>query len=749
MPSFTFKGFATGSPVAISAAQGASSDGGSVTAWGQGGAGVINVSAILPPRIVAPAGVWLDATAVSGFNVAGPSNGDVYDPRYHEITHIWDTGDTGTWSAPENMPPAWNNKAVAYGPRVCHTFGTPGIYTPSVWGADTSGNSGGGDATAFTVLDPDDVYTGTDTICIALDASFAGAPAGCTQVTSIAALQSAINNSSGPTRVLFKRGEMYSDVYLNCRNDEVEYIGAWGSGARPVLYGQKYVNAPNKWMFNYTTNDGIEQITITGLDLRSHWRADGEVGYAGTPWWVWNIRRDNVHMTIHDCSFDGFDQVDLDIGAEQSRPGAIVMSDCFVTNWASYGCFSRRNSNQANFRVGWVGCRITQDVNALHGTNYQLNELVGNDHGPIRFEAIGQHYIGASDLFSNTGWSPLGPDQGVQPCVRINTYADDARGFSGNVERCVMEGGFHTINMSGENPGRVEHPGNYLFDKLVMIGSAKTAAAGGSGNFFHLSFGGTTIRNVLGVLPDVPHYHDTGNDSEHCISFAQDNSASGNADQPVAVYNCTFINLRTPANDPSFNWTATVNEINFTNLAVENNIVHAPGIDTPVNADGPLASDDLAGITLRYKGVLFGTLIKGTTGSVADDEFFSVAYPSGTDQAFWQGIEATDTLHLMWLSEAELAADNGDFDVDFTQSNEIRIYNRTGGTWSGAYEIRLDRKSAYTFPTTYANPATIPLPRPDTGSNAIDGGDTGRKAYDDLMGSVRPPSGNERGALLR
>jgi len=81
----------------------------------------------------------------------------------------------------------------------------------------------------------------------------------------------------------------------------------------------------------------------------------------------------------------------------------------------------------------------------------------------------------------------------------------------------------------------------------------------------------------------------------------------------------------------------------------------------------------------------------------------------------------------------------------------ITLTNRTGSTWSSGttYAIRLDQTQHYVIPSTYANPSTIPLPRPDTGSAAIDDGDTGRKAYDDLLMNVRPATGNERGALLK
>ena len=764
MPNFRFRGFETGSPVSIAATQDGSSDSASVSTWGEqgaptslpappsAGAGSLSLAVTLPTRITAPAGVWLNASGQAGF-ATGPG-GAVYDAGYHEITHIWDTGDTGVWSAPDNMPTQWNDKSRAIGPRVAHVYDTPGSYTPFCGGVDENRTTGRDTLPAITVLDADDIYTGTNTVCFSNDAgeTWAGVPAGCQQVTSISALQSTINASSGPIRILFKRGITVNDFYLNIQSKRVEYVGAWGAGTdpRPTLYGRKFVSAPESWMFNYLNNSVIEQITITDLNLRSHWFSNGEVGYATTPWWVNGVKRDNVHFTIHNCSFDGFDALDLALASGGNRPGTVIMADCEVTNWRSYGVFVNRNSN-ANFKMAILGNKIAQSTDALHGTNYQQNDITGNDHGPIRFEAVGQHYIGVNDLYSQCGWSALAPDAAQQPCIRVNTYADQAAGYVGNIERNVMEGGYHTINMSGENGGRVEHPGNYLIDMNIAIGNAKSAEASSSGIGIFCSFGGTTIRNFLYALPDVAHHHDNGNPSRAVISLHVDNSGPGNQAEAVSIYNCTALNLRGSTNDPGFTWDLVTNQGSWSNLTIENNLVHAPGLDTPAIADGPLRTEAFVDITPRTPGFLFkDPHITGSTGSVPQNSSFTVSYPSGKPQSYWQGRDVSDRLHLLRIADSTTYhADAGHFEVDFSSSSNIRIWNRQGTTWSGAYELVLDEKSLLSIPNTFANPATIPLPRPDAGSDALSDGDNGRKAYTDLLGAVRPEVGNDRGALLK
>ncbi|MDJ0637226.1 MAG: hypothetical protein QNJ20_00215 [Paracoccaceae bacterium] len=749
MPTFAFRGFETGSPVDITVAQDSASESASVSTWNDtSDLGSLSVSLSLPPRITAPAGVWMQAGEHSGFNVSGPSGG-IYDPRYHEITHIWDTDDSGVWSSPENMPAAWNNKAIANGPRIAHVYAASGTYTPSVMAVDSARTTGNESAPTITVLNPDFVYAGNSTIVIALDADFSGKPAGATEVTSIAALDNAISAlpNSTPMRILFKRGEVYNDVDINCRSRQVEYIGAWGTGAKPILYSPSYpANSVGARMFDFQNSTVIQQITFTDLDFRSHWHANGEVGYAGLPWWVWSIRRDDCHMTVHDCDFTGFNQIDVDVGSEQDRPCTMIMGDNHVTNWASYGFFQRRNAN-ANSKLAFVGNRITQNTRATHGTNYQQNDLVGNDHGPIRFEAIGQHYIGCNDLYSQCGWSGLDPDQSIQPCIRVNTYADLARGYTGNIERCVLEGGYHVINMAGENSGRVEHPGNYLIDKVFAIGTAKAAQAGGSGIGILCSFGGTTIRNFCYVMPDVPHYHNPTNPSEYIVSLPSDNPGVGNLDEPVAVYNCTAVNLRGSSNDPSYNWGIETNVSGWTSLTVENNVVWAPGLDTAVTADGPLSTDAFPGITPRWPGFLFNARYEGNE-TVSNNGSFVVSYTPGRDQQHWtNAANAGDNLHMIRIGGSLYRALFGDMTVA-AEAGGLRITNVSGTSWSGAYEMVLDEKSVLTIPNTYANPSAIPLPRPTSTSAARNTGDNGLKAYDDLLGDVRPTSGNARGALL-
>ncbi|CAN0597199.1 unnamed protein product, partial [Ectocarpus sp. 12 AP-2014] len=130
------------------------------------------------------------------------------------------------------------------------------------------------------------------------------------------------------------------------------------------------------------------------------------------------------------------------------------------------------------------GCRIAQHVDALSGGD--KNGLF-NTHGPIRYAGTYNVYIAVCDLFSRCGWSGLGFDTAEQPCLRVNSLGFADRYL--NVDRVVMEGGWRPISASGQNGGpggTVESPGNYIFDKLLSVTSAKT-----TGPFIVANFGGT------------------------------------------------------------------------------------------------------------------------------------------------------------------------------------------------------------------------------------------------------------------
>ncbi len=377
MPRFLFKGFDLGSPVAIAAAQNGLSDSASVPTWGQAdgpgpgaGTGNLSIAKISANRVTAPAGVWfgVDLNSLSGFvgedgnPITGPSGGTEYDPRYHEVTYIWDFDDPGTFGTPLNMPTVWNNKNVAYGPRVAHAFSAPGEYTVSVWAIDTAGNTGMA-STTVTVVNADTVYTGNRTIYFDPTNNHPDSPSGATQVTSVNALQSAINNLSQTGRVLIAKGITQNNFDLDLNGRSIEYIGTRGTGSRPVL---TISNTNSNWGLNWGGTAGVGQITITGLSQRGHW--DSTVQGGGSPFpqgdtqpFSFRQLSNNVHAVVYDCDFSGFARVDPT--GDRAFVNTTMVVDCSITNWEDYGMFVPvMDGASAYGRFATVGCSIHQHV---------------------------------------------------------------------------------------------------------------------------------------------------------------------------------------------------------------------------------------------------------------------------------------------------------------------------------------------------------------------------------------------------
>ena len=276
-----------------------------------------------------------------------------------------------------------------------------------------------------------------------------------------------------------------------------------------------------------------------------------------------------------------------------SSGGSTLLSNCEITNWRDYGAFINGSENER--RWGAIGCRIAQDVDAKNGGP---KGGLYNNHGPIRISYVTRVYIAQCDLFSRNGWSPLTTDTADQPCLRLNTGPDNTNGEA-IVERCVMEGGWRQIELSEASGGDEAIAGNYVIERNLLISSSKSIFT-----FIYVEYGGATIRNNIGIMPNAPQYHSNGWRGGVFLATPRTNTV--NNDTPVQIYNNTFINLRDTTNDPGDDWPVLLNAGDHTNVTVENNVAYAPGIDTPVEAEIPIdLTAAFAGVTPRYKGVWF------------------------------------------------------------------------------------------------------------------------------------------------
>ena len=475
----------------------------------------------------------------------------------------------------------------------------------------------------------------------------------------------------------------------------------------------------------------MDQLTVANLSFQGSWDAATETGGDTASPITWAQSKTPCHYAVWNCLFDGFER--LNFAPRDGLSSQVLVGNSVVTNWRNYGFLFR--SGAARFAL--VGTQVAQHVEALHGDR-KVGGL-SNNHGPLRISDCAATYIGASDFFSRTGWASLAGELADQPCLRLNTSGTRGRRF--NLDRIVCEGGSRVINLDGATAKNVENPGNYLIDKAILIATAKTI-----GPFVDVDFGGATLRNVLGILPDAPRRHP--NAWPGAVRTEMDNPGPGNVTTPFALYSSTFLNLLTRRNRLDRDWRLEKGTEVFQEATLENNLVLSAG-----RATGVRLEDRLPGIVPRFRGIRynFGLQVGKLSRRVPLGDSFLVPYAQitetrvdqregpATSRAYWQAFAAKDTWHMLHVQKVKgtLYAARGDFTVHF-EPEGVRVTNRSKAPWpSGArWTLSLDRTSRLAeMDTRYASPAHLPLPEPlsPTQSRVQDG----LVAEDDLFLTAR------------
>lgn len=667
--------------------------------------------------------VWFEATGLNGFDYADEPD-QPHNRSFNHITYIWTVDETpsGTvrYAAP-NIPDKWNTPQRAYGKNVAFVFTEENTtYRIRLWAIDDSGHIGEAETFVETASTSSSYAT---TVCLDPSGVFAMKPQGAVETTEVDAMQAAITGAPGPCRVLIARGQTVDSFQLNGRRTAVSHVGNFGDATapRPILKAPNY--AAN--MFDFERAAPI-QLSLEGLDCRGDWDASTETGrQSNNPLDFSTATLE--HFTIWKCRFSGFGTVEVSAGSETAWTGGF--GDTEFTNWSGYGTFAQR-APQA--RLAFVGCDIAQHPEALNSYKGNRNGLM-NTQGPVRIPECSSVYFGASSFLSRGGWS----GQSDQECLRLNSRC--LEGSSYIVERCTLEGGIGMFKMSGSNSRVPEKPGNFLLDKVLLL------AGGGKTHQFGLPhFGGTTIRNTMMVQLDVPSADNFA--YRHCLPLEPDQDDADNLSEPVAIYSCSVMNLRTPRNDTRDTMRIAA-RTSFLNYTEENIIKHAPSLkDFPENDHAPITiGTTLTGFKSRYRGVRpnfdFETGLLERT--VPENESITVGYPAGTDQTYWLGLPASDNQHGIRMDRRTYFSEFGGIEVRFDTS-DIKIINTSGTTWEIGWKwaLRLDRKSQLPpMNTIFGNPTdrALPLPIPGASSPAIINGQPhGRHAYDDFLGKVRP-----------
>ncbi|MEM9249009.1 MAG: hypothetical protein AAGB05_09965 [Pseudomonadota bacterium] len=589
MPIVRFLGFPDGDTVSLSASQGGASDSVTLTNWNtpEGGAGDASVSieVVRAPSAAqyAPEAVWFYANA-SGFDLPpAPANSVAYDPAFHEVEYEWSFGDPGdTFTTPVNMIPEHRDANSAIGRQAAHVFRAPGTYTVTCTARRVV------DPDTFTVVeavrsvtvevgDPDTIFDATNTVVVAYDDDFTGAPPSDHQLGSAAIdggsawynyTQGSSIAKNQPLRVLFKRGGDYSngDIGMCHRiafgNYTFVHYGAWGSGTKPIGSRTRAFmeGVPAVWqdIIFEASYDGITEDASGGGSL---FRTDKHAYHLLTGC---ELRKDRI----------GFNHDNIgSVGAAMN-----VLHECAIYELQQYGLFhfakpENWDGNGFKNRLAILGC-LEYDLGAAPHGQGSPN---GQKQGPMRGFEGEDVVIQSCEFFSRTGWTGQGtwpvdgaPMTAIQPVLRFaagRPSSGTQRNGDVVVSRCTSEGG----NLIDKNVSDNAIPSvrNTLIEQCIMT-LAPTVI-----NFGKIQNGATTWRNNLHIFPDVSGSRSLQKLLE--VSSADKPGATFDQTQrlaePVLIYNNSFIVL-----DDSSVQTEPFDQLDeYTTYIDENNVVYIAG----------------------------------------------------------------------------------------------------------------------------------------------------------------------------
>lgn len=536
------------------------------------------------------------SVALSGFDTSGPLDGSEYDARLHEIYYFWDFGEEYFYTAPANIyagnskhENGHKNARYAYGPKACHIFRTSGTYAVSCLCVEPSSGKFATAAIRITIAEPETMFSGNKTVFLSPSGDFDYAPSGATRVKS-GSLDSAISNyctgqEMTPKRILLNRGERYTyngNVVGSWTGGSPSFVvGAGGrAGAKPSIAWNDFI----RWSDATSLQPRNSKSNVWyDLDIQGPFDDTTDTTTVGIPGFMDLYENSPGMILIDNCKINGCAFAVLDTTNSENGHG-IVFNDTVVENRA-YGVLAGYYDYFAA-----IGCRFQSRPNAIaNATDHQgwNLRLSGKDSVTV---------IHSCDFFGRQGWSGLANiiDIAYQGHIRFNYYSDS--GCIAVITANSLEGGYNQMGF-GNSEGLPSVTVNALIDKNYVLGCFQNPAS------IDIRHSGITVRNNIFVMPNVAGHEDAPN-LEAWLDCNGENTVSRALDDPIKVYNNTFVNL-----DKSAHSIAKVlrnANTHFSNVTVENNIEHQPG---PVGGSiiyAPLG-DDTNLFTPRETGYLTST----------------------------------------------------------------------------------------------------------------------------------------------
>lgn len=157
------------------------------------------------------------------FDASGTTCGQTSRP-FHELHYAWNFSDPGS------------PRPRAAGALAAHVFERPGCYPVRLDVLAPDGSSASA-RVLVTVLDPDAVFSGANTVCFANQDAFTGAPAGCQRVVG-ASFDEVLKYAAPGRRLLLRRGDTFHASGAHTLGFPGPFhIGAFGPGLAPDSRG--------------------------------------------------------------------------------------------------------------------------------------------------------------------------------------------------------------------------------------------------------------------------------------------------------------------------------------------------------------------------------------------------------------------------------------------------------------------------------------------------------------------------------
>jgi len=676
-------------------------------------------------NVIAPGAVELEATAWAGFDSSAPSGND-YDERLHNIEYFWSITGPGDFSARSDLnvpssPAVFRDLSKQRGPHVLFPVTTAGSYTWTLFAVEMTSGKTTTETGSFTAVSEASAFPTTQTICYSPDNNFTDAPSGSQQITTLAALNTAIDAATSPFRILLRRGETYagSDMALTIPSDFPNFrSGTYQSGADPV------VSAPfTGSFFEYPSGStGQKHVWVGPLSWEGRWDSANERGYVDDVKAV-DCNGATGTLVMYGVTTDG---ITNPWNASLAADSLVAYVSCSATNWSGFGMLNGTSGNNTNRRLAFIGSALFDPAGTVDGDfgRKGSGEYEGGlCHGApsngwaIRIANYPTIILQHCEMVNTKGYlSDTYPFH--QPVFRANT--DNLSGIFNSIAYCVFEGGTDIIALNGVD-GTVQ---NILVDSNLFV------ASGATQSFIKTGPTGLTFRNNMFLCFTTRQVHTSVN-GPNVLARSNDTS-----NVPVWHFNNTSFLNRDEFYSETILWT------NYVNATSENNIKRD-------SADTDITLETIAGYTPRYDGLKPGfPIIPHTLGSTwTNTGTFTISYPDSgtyynetTNQAYWTPIAGTDTQHVIKLNDGSyLYAADGDFSVSYDAS-VITFTNNTGGDISAqAISIKLDRASKLTVDTRFASDASGSLgwPKIASGSEASFEISTGLESYRDLENTDR------------